>query len=154
MSGLAGEYPDVELEHVLVDTAGMWLVQDASRFDVILTENTFGDILSDVAAGTAGGLGLAASASIGDAAPGVFEPVHGSAPDIAGQGIANPAGMLSSLALLLRHSARERQLADALDGAVDSALATTPTPDLGGTASTGEFTDAVLRALDRAGASP
>ena len=79
---------------MLVDTAGLQLVQHPERFDVILTENTFGDILSDVAAGVCGGLGLAASASLGDGRPGIFEPVHGSAPDIAGRGIANPAGML------------------------------------------------------------
>ena len=102
---VAADYPDVELEHMLVDTAGLQLVQHPERFDVILTENTFGDILSDVAAGVCGGLGLAASASLGDGRPGIFEPVHGSAPDIAGRGIANPAGMLRSIALLLRHAA-------------------------------------------------
>ena len=111
---VAADYPDVELEHMLVDKAGMQLVQDPARFDVILTENTFGDILSDVAAGTCGGLGLAASASLGDDRPGIFEPVHGSAPDIAGRGIANPAAMLRSVALLLRHT---RGRAGARDGA-------------------------------------
>ena len=102
---VAADYPDVELQHMLVDTAGLQLVQHPERFDVLLTENTFGDILSDVAAGVCGGLGLAASASLGDGRPGIFEPVHGSAPDIAGRGIANPAGMLRSIALLLRHAA-------------------------------------------------
>jgi 3-isopropylmalate dehydrogenase len=149
---LARAYPDVQLEHMLVDNAGLQLVQNAGRFDVIVTENTFGDILSDVAAGTCGGLGLAASASLGDARPGIFEPVHGSAPDIAGRGIANPAAMLRSAALLLLHGADEPQLADALERAVDAALETTPTPDLGGSATTAEFTDAVLRAIDRAAA--
>ena len=115
---VAADYPDVELEHVLVDTAGMKLVQQPGRFDVILTENTFGDILSDVAAGMCGGLGLAASASLGDGRPGIFEPVHGSAPDIAGQGIANPAAMLRSVALLLRHAADEPELATTLEQAV------------------------------------
>src|SRR5262245_18839680 len=133
---LGPEYPDVRLEHVLVDTAGLQLVQDPARFDVIVTENTFGDILSDVAAGTAGGLGLAASASLGDRRPGIFEPVHGSAPDIAGRGIANPAAALRSAALLLRHGAGDAEAADALDRAVDAALESTPTPDLGGTATT------------------
>ena len=109
---VAADYPDVELEHMLVDTAGMKLVQSPKQFDVILTENTFGDILSDVAAGMCGGLGLAASASLGDGRPGIFEPVHGSAPDIAGKGIANPAAMLRSVALLLRHAADEPELAD------------------------------------------
>jgi 3-isopropylmalate dehydrogenase len=142
--GLAPGYPEVALDHVLVDTAGMLLVQDPTRFDVIVTENTFGDILSDVAAGRAGGLGLAASASLGDGGPGIFEPVHGSAPDIAGRGIANPAAMLYSVALLLRHSAGEPELARALDDAVDAALVSTPTRDLGGTATTHAFTAAVL----------
>jgi 3-isopropylmalate dehydrogenase len=146
---VAAEYTDVRLEHVLVDTAGMLLVQDPVRFDVIVTENTFGDILSDVAAGVAGGLGLAASASLGDGGPGIFEPVHGSAPDIAGRGVANPAAMLRSLALLLRHAAGEPELARALDAAVDATLRSNPTRDLGGDATTSQFTDAVLRALDR-----
>ena len=112
---VAADYPDVELEHMLVDTAGLNLVQQPGRFDVILTENTFGDILSDVAAGMCGGLGLAASASLGDRRPGIFEPVHGSAPDIAGRGIANPAAMLRSAALLLRHAADEPELATTLE---------------------------------------
>jgi 3-isopropylmalate dehydrogenase len=141
------DYPDVELEHMLVDTAGLKLVQDPGRFDVILTENTFGDILSDVAAGVSGGLGLAGSASLGDGRPGIFEPVHGSAPDIAGRGIANPAGMLRSLSLLLRHAAGEPELATALERAVDRALVATPPADQGGTATTAEFTQAVLAEL-------
>ena len=128
---VAADYPDVELEHMLVDTAGMKLVQSPQQFDVILTENTFGDILSDVAAGMCGGLGLAASASLGDGRPGIFEPVHGSAPDIAGKGIANPAAMLRSVALLLRHAADEPELATALERAVDHALVATPTVDAG-----------------------
>jgi len=144
VSGLAGDYPDVQLEHMLVDNAGLQLVLDPAQFDVILTENTFGDILSDVAAGNCGGLGVAASASLGDQPPGIFEPVHGSAPDIAGQGIANPAGALRSVALLLRHAAGEHELADQLEQAVDAALSTAPTRDVGGTASTAEFTDTVL----------
>jgi 3-isopropylmalate dehydrogenase len=150
VSGLAADYPDVRLEHMLVDNAGLQLVVDPGRFDVILTENTFGDILSDVAAGTSGGLGLAASASLGDAGPGIFEPVHGSAPDIAGRGIANPAAALRSVALLLRHAADEPTLAGELERAVDAALESSPTPDVGGNASTEEFTEAVLRPLDRA----
>jgi 3-isopropylmalate dehydrogenase len=86
----------------------------------------------------------AASASLGERAPGIFEPVHGSAPDIAGQGIANPTGALRSVALLLRHAAGENELADQLERAVDTALSTAPTPDVGGTATTAEFTDTVL----------
>jgi 3-isopropylmalate dehydrogenase len=152
VSGLAGDYPDVTLEHMLADTVGLQLVQAPGRFDTIVTENTFGDILSDVAAGTAGGLGLAASASLGDGGPGLFEPVHGSAPDIAGRGIANPTAMLRSAALLLTHAAGEPDLAAELERTVDATLETTPTPDVGGTATTLEFTDAVLRSLDRAAA--
>jgi 3-isopropylmalate dehydrogenase len=144
VSGLAGDYPDVRLEHVLVDNAGLQLVLDPAQFDVILTENTFGDILSDVAAGSCGGLGVAASASLGDRPPGIFEPVHGTAPDIAGQGIANPAAAFRSVALLLRHAAGEKALGDKLDQAVDAALGSAPTRDLGGTATTVEFTDTVL----------
>jgi 3-isopropylmalate dehydrogenase len=149
VSELAADYPDVRLEHMLVDNAGLQLVVDPTRFDVVVTENTFGDILSDVAAGTSGGLGVAASASLGDAAPGIFEPVHGSAPDIAGQGTANPAAALRSLALLLRHAAGDAQLATRLERAVDGALVSVPTRDLGGAATTVEFTDAVLADLDR-----
>src|SRR5207344_693562 len=129
-------YPDVELEHMLVDNCGMQLVLAPGRFDVILTENTFGDILSDVAAGVTGGLGLAASASLGDARPGIFEPVHGSAPDIAGKGVANPAAMLRSAALMLTHGLAEPGEAARLESAVDAALAMTPTPDIGGSATT------------------
>ena len=144
---VAADYPDIELEHMLVDTAGLNLVQQPGRFDVILTENTFGDILSDVAAGMAGGLGLAASASLGDGRPGIFEPVHGSAPDIAGRGIANPAAMLRSVALLLRHTAGEPVLAASLEQAVDHALAQTPTADTGGSATTAQFAETVLERM-------
>ena len=145
---VAVDYPNVELEHMLVDTAGLNLVQSPGRFDVIVTENTFGDILSDVAAGMCGGLGLAASASLGDGRPGIFEPVHGSAPDIAGRGIANPAAMLRSVALLLRHAAAEPELATSLERAIDQALAETPTVDLGGSATTAEFAASVLEQLE------
>jgi 3-isopropylmalate dehydrogenase len=141
---LAADYPDVRLEHRLVDTAAMQLVLAPAQFDVLVMENTFGDILSDVAAAVTGGLGLSASASLGDTRPGIFEPMHGSAPDIAGQGIANPAAMLRSVALMLEHGLGGPEEARALDAAVDRALETTPTPDLGGSATTGEFADAVL----------
>ena len=147
VTDVARGYPDVELEHMLVDTAGLTLVERPARFDVLLTENTFGDILSDVAAGVAGGLGVAASASLGDGAPGIFEPVHGSAPDIAGKGIANPAAMLRSVALLLRHAAGEEELAASLERSVDGALGSAPTPDAGGSATTAGFTAAVLEQL-------
>jgi isocitrate/isopropylmalate dehydrogenase len=116
-------------------------------------ENTFGDILSDLAAGVTGGLGLAASASLGDGGPGIFEPVHGSAPDIAGRGIANPTGMLRSLALALEHGLGESECAAALDDAVAVALARTPTADLGGSASTSAFGAAVVAELRRSEAA-
>ena len=139
------------LDHALVDSFAMTIVQAPETIDTVVTENTFGDILSDVAAAVTGGLGLAASASLGDDGPGIFEPVHGSAPQIAGHGIANPAAMLRSVALHARATALERgDEAAALETAVDVALAEAPTPDLGGTATTREAGDAVLRALDAA----
>jgi 3-isopropylmalate dehydrogenase len=141
---LAAEYPQVELRHALVDSFAMELVQVPETIDVVVTENMFGDILSDVAAAVTGGLGLAASASLGDGGPGIFEPVHGSAPAIAGTGTANPAAMLRSLALLLDHELERPDLAAALVAAVDNALTTAPTPDLGGTATTAELGDAVI----------
>jgi 3-isopropylmalate dehydrogenase len=141
------DYPDVELQHGLVDSVAMRLITSPGKLDVVLTENTFGDILSDVAAAVTGGLGLASSASIGDAGPGIFEPVHGSAPDIAGTGAANPTAMLRSLALLLEHGLARHDLARALDDAVEHALASTPTPDLAGSATTAQFGNAVLEAL-------
>ena len=144
---VASDFPDVELEHMLVDNCGLQLVISPERFDVILTENTFGDILSDVAAGMTGGLGLAGSASLGDGRPGIFEPVHGSAPDIAGKGIANPAAMLRSAALMLAHGLDQPGEAGRLEAAVEAALQSTPPPDLGGGATTSEFVEAVLGAL-------
>ncbi len=146
--GLAAEYPDVELDHMLVDNAAMQLASAPAQFDVLVTENMFGDILSDLAAAVTGGLGLAPSASLGDSGPGLFEPVHGSAPDIAGRGVANPAAMLRSTALLLEHGLGRPEAARALEAAVDAALAEAPTPDLGGSATTREFGDAVLAALE------
>jgi 3-isopropylmalate dehydrogenase len=144
----AAEYPDVPLDHALVDSFAMVIVQAPETIDVVLTENTFGDILSDVAAAMTGGLGLAASASLGDEGPGLYEPVHGSAPQIAGQGVANPAAMLRSVALMLRHGMDRPDEARALEQAVDGALTEAPTPDLGGSASTRELGDAVLRRMD------
>jgi 3-isopropylmalate dehydrogenase len=143
----ASEYPDVPLDHALVDSFAMTVVNSPETIDVVLTENTFGDILSDIAAAVTGGLGLAASASLGDRGPGLFEPVHGSAPQIAGQGVANPAAMLRSTALLLRHGLGRGEEALALERAVDTALHDAPTADLGGAASTRDVGDAVLRRL-------
>jgi len=145
----ADEFPHVELEHALVDSTAMKLITAPRHFDVILTENMFGDILSDEASVVTGSLGLLPSASIGDGGPGVFEPVHGSAPDIAGQGIANPLAMFLSAALMLRHGLGRESEASALESAVDRALEEgLRTRDLGGTASTAEATQAVLAHLD------
>jgi 3-isopropylmalate dehydrogenase len=146
---LAPEYPSVTVRHALVDSFAMELVSSADRIDVAVTENMFGDILSDVAAAVTGGLGLAASASLGDDGPGIFEPVHGSAPDIAGTGQANPTAMLRSLALMLEHAFGRADLAAAVVAAVEEALVSHPTPDSGGGATTGEFGDAVLVSLDK-----
>jgi len=143
------EYPDVELSHGLVDSVAMNLVMQPGSFDTLVMENTFGDILSDVAAGATGGLGLAASASLGDKGPGIFEPVHGSAPDIAGTGKANPTAMLLSLALALDYGLGEPDLARAVESAVATALETMPTHDVGGTATTSQFGTAVLDALGK-----
>jgi len=146
---LAPEYSNVQVRHALVDSFAMELVSSADRIDVAVTENMFGDILSDVAAAVTGGLGLAASASLGDTGPGIFEPVHGSAPDIAGTGHANPTAMLRSLALMLEHGFGRRDLAGAVSAAVEDALVSHPTPDAGGRATTGEVGDAVLASLDK-----
>ena len=146
VSGVAGDYADVELDHMLVDAAAMWLVMEPGRFDVLLTENMFGDILSDVAAGATGGLGLAASASLGADGPGIFEPVHGSAPDIAGRGIANPTAMLRSLAMALELGLGRSDDARRVEAAVETAIDRAPTPDLGGSATTRAFGDAALAA--------
>jgi 3-isopropylmalate dehydrogenase len=146
---VAADYPRVEVEDLLVDNAAMQLATSPEQFDVLVTENMFGDILSDLAAAMTGGLGLAPSASLGDHGPGVFEPVHGSAPDIAGRGIANPAAMLRSTALMLEHGLDREAEARALDDAVDMALRESPTPDLGGRSTTAEFADAVVATLAR-----
>jgi 3-isopropylmalate dehydrogenase len=144
---VAAEYPDVEVEDMLVDNAAMQLASDPAQFDVIVTENMFGDILSDLAAAMTGGLGLAPSASLSDDGPGIFEPVHGSAPDIAGRGIANPAAMLRSTALMFEYGLARHAEARAIERAVDVALRDAPTPDLGGEATTAEFANAVSAAL-------
>jgi 3-isopropylmalate dehydrogenase len=142
------EFPNIELEHLLVDNAAMRLVAAPRHFDVILTENMFGDILSDEAAMLTGSIGLLPSASLGGDGPGVFEPVHGSAPDIAGRGIANPLAMILSAAMMLRHGLRRDDPAARIESAVDRALdAGLRTGDLGGNATTAEATRAVLEEL-------
>jgi 3-isopropylmalate dehydrogenase len=156
VSGLAGDYADVELDHMLVDNAAMQLVSDPSRFDVLLTENMFGDILSDESAMLTGSLGMLPSASLGEGGPGVFEPVHGSAPDIAGSGAANPLATILSVAMLLRDGLEMGGEADAVEAAVDTALADgLRTADLASGAAderlvgTEEMTDALVAALGR-----
>jgi 3-isopropylmalate dehydrogenase len=144
----SAEFPNVELEHILVDNAAMQLVAAPRHFDVILTENMFGDILSDEAAMLTGSIGLLPSASLGGDGPGVFEPVHGSAPDIVGTGAANPLAMILSAALMLRHGLGREAVAAKVESAVDSALdAGLRTRDLGGDATTADAIAAVLKEL-------
>ena len=141
----AEEFPHIELEHLLVDAAAMRLISAPRHFEVIVTENTFGDILSDEASMLTGSLGMLPTASLGGDGPSLFEPVHGTAPDIAGQGIANPLGMILSAALMLRHGLGREAEAAAVESAVDNALVKgIRTGDLGGTATTAEVTRAVL----------
>jgi len=154
---VAAEYPDVELDHMLVDNTAMQLVSRPADFDVIVTENLFGDILSDEAAMLTGSLGMLPSASMGaEGDPGLFEPVHGSAPDIAGQGIANPLATMLSAAMMLRYGLGQAEPADRIDAAVDAVLgAGLRTPDLfsgaesESKAGTAEVTAAVLAELQR-----
>jgi 3-isopropylmalate dehydrogenase len=142
------EFPNIELEHLLVDNAAMKLIAAPRHFEVILTENMFGDILSDEAAMLTGSIGMLPSASLGDGKPGLFEPVHGSAPDIAGSGQANPLAMILSAAMMLRHGLGMEAQAAAVESAVERALAEgLRTPDLGGTATTADATQAVLKHL-------
>ena len=143
-----GEFPDITLEHQLVDSMAMHLLARPRAFDVIVTENMFGDILTDEASMLAGSMGLLPSASLGDGRAGLYEPIHGSAPDIAGRGIANPCGAILSVALLLRHSLGLDAEAAAVEAAVDAVLdADELTADLGGTATTAEVTAAVIARL-------
>jgi 3-isopropylmalate dehydrogenase len=148
----AREFPGIELEHVLVDNAAMQLVSSPRRFDVVLAENMFGDILSDEAAMLTGSIGMLPSASLGASeprAPGMFEPVHGSAPDIAGTGVANPLAMFLSAAMMLRHGLGLESEAAAVESGVEGALAGgLRTPDLGGEAGTAQATQAVLENLE------
>ncbi len=145
---VAREYSDVTVEHMLVDNCALQLVRNPRQFDVIVTENTFGDILSDEAAGVMGSLGLMPSASLGEQPPGLFEPVHGTAPDIAGRGIANPLAAILTGALLLRYGLGCGDAAAAIEQAVLSAIQDgCRTTDMGGTLGTAAMTDAVLARL-------
>ncbi|MEY2885080.1 MAG: 3-isopropylmalate dehydrogenase [Pseudomonadota bacterium] len=143
------EYPDIKLSHMLADNMAMQLVKNPKQFDVILTDNLFGDMLSDEAGMLTGSLGMLPSAAIGDAGmPGLYEPIHGSAPDIAGRGVANPCASILSLAMALRHSLGRPDLAAAVEAAVEAALnAGARTADLGGSMTTAAMGDAVLAQL-------
>ncbi len=147
------EFPQLTVEHLLVDAAAMHLLSRPADFDVMVTENMFGDILTDEASMLAGSMGLLPSASLGDGGPGLYEPIHGSAPDIAGQGVANPCGTILSAAMLLRHSCDAPEAAAAIETAVHAALrAGARTRDIAGPGArdwlgTVAFTDAVLRHL-------
>src|SRR5690606_35411420 len=118
----ADEFPELEVEHLLVDAAAMHLLSRPADFDVMVTENMFGDILTDEASMLAGSMGLLPSASLGEGTAGLYEPIHGSAPDIAGQGIANPCGAILSVAMLLRHSLGQEEAAAAIERAVATCL--------------------------------
>jgi 3-isopropylmalate dehydrogenase len=143
----AKEFPDVKLEHQLVDSCAMQIVTNPRRFDVVVTENLFGDILSDEAAVLTGSIGMLPSASLGEHT-GLYEPVHGSAPDIAGQGVANPYGAILSVAMMLRHSfGLEREARSVEDAVRKSVEAGVRSRDLKGTASTAEIGQAVARNL-------
>ncbi len=140
--------PDVALDHMLVDTAAMRLVTSPASLDVVVTENMFGDILTDEASVLAGSMGMLPSASLGAKGPGLYEPIHGSAPDIAGRGIANPVGAILSSAMLLRHSLGLEEEARRIEAAADLAIAEgCRTHDVGGSLSTAQMTDEVLRRL-------
>ena len=143
------EYPNIELSHMLADNTAMQLVKNPRQFDVILTDNLFGDILSDEAAMLTGSLGMLPSAALGLAGtPGLYEPIHGSAPDIAGRGVANPCAAILSLAMALRYSLARPDLATRVENAVSASLdGGARTADLGGTLGTAAMGDAVLAAL-------
>ena len=150
---VSADYPDVHLSHQLVDSMAMKLVEAPADYDVVVTENMFGDILSDLAASVAGGIGLAPSASVGGDGPGLYEAIHGSAPDIAGTGRANPAATILSAAMLLRDAGHARA-AGAIEAAVTATLDEGPaTPDLGGTATTEQLGAAIAERVSRIGAS-
>ncbi|MEO0614061.1 MAG: 3-isopropylmalate dehydrogenase [Pseudomonadota bacterium] len=150
----ARDYPDVTVDHMLVDAMAMRLIQAPDDFDVIVTENMFGDILSDEASVISGSIGLSPSASLGDTGKGLYEPIHGSAPDIAGEDIANPVGAIASAAMLLRHSFNAEAPARAIETAIETVLAAGHlTRDLGGDLACTAMTGKVLAALEKAFAS-
>lgn len=142
------ENPEIELEHVLVDTAAMRLITGPAWMDVVVTENMFGDILTDEASVLAGSMGMLPSASLGESTIGLYEPIHGSAPDIAGKGIANPIGTILSTAMMLRHSFKLESEAAAIEKAVDETItAGARTADLGGTLTTRQMADEIIKRI-------
>lgn len=142
------ENPDVELEHVLVDTAAMKLITGPAWMDVMVTENMFGDILTDEASVLAGSMGMLPSASLGESTIGLYEPIHGSAPDIAGKGIANPTGTILSTAMMLRHSFKLEAEAAAIEAAVERSITEgARTADLGGTLTTRQMADEIIKRM-------
>jgi len=142
---IGAQNPEIELEHVLVDTAAMRLITGPAYMDVVVTENMFGDILTDEASVLAGSMGMLPSASLGEAGPGLYEPIHGSAPDIAGKGIANPIGTILSTALLLRYSLGLNREAEAIEKAVDETITQgARTSDLGGKLSSRQMADEII----------
>ncbi|MBM5597173.1 3-isopropylmalate dehydrogenase [Listeria seeligeri] len=146
---VASKHPDITLEHLYVDAAAMILIQRPTTFDVIVTENLFGDILSDEASVITGSLGMLPSASHAESGPSLYEPIHGSAPDIAGQNIANPMSMISSVSMMLRQSFGLFMEADAIDKATAATMEVGfLTADLGGTTSTTDFTNEVLKQIE------
>ena len=154
VEALASDYPNVELSHLYVDNAAMQLVRAPKQFDVIVTSNLFGDILSDLAAMLTGSIGMLPSASLNQSGKGLYEPVHGSAPDIAGQGCANPLAAILSLAMLLRYSLNLPEQAKRIEQAVVRAVGTHRTPDIAGeaqTVSTAELGDVVVRHYNELG---
>ena len=145
---VAKDFPDVTLEHQLVDSAAMLMITNPAKFDVIVTENLFGDILSDESSVLSGTLGVMPSASHSENGPSLYEPIHGSAPDIAGLGIANPISMILSVAMMLRDSFRRYEDAQRIEHAVEETLAAgILTRDIGGQASTREMTEAIITRL-------
>lgn len=150
-ASIGQEHTDVALEHMLVDTASMRLITSPASFDVLVTENMFGDILTDEASVLAGSMGLLPSASLGDGGPGLYEPIHGSAPDIAGRGIANPIGTILSAAMLLRYSLKLEAEARAIEEAVNNVItAGCRTTDLGGMLKTKQMTDEIIQRIEPA----
>ncbi|MBW1606154.1 3-isopropylmalate dehydrogenase [Lactobacillus sp. Sy-1] len=149
---MAKQYPDVEVDYCYVDAAAMKIISNPAQFDVILTENLFGDILSDEAAQITGSLGTIPSMSKGDGQVALYEPIHGSAPDIAGKGIANPFSMINSVAMMLENSFGRKDLAIRIEDAVNQAVAAkVVTPDLGGNYQTQAVTNAVIQNIERVG---